>query len=76
MTKREFVEKFHLIKTQTMCCFSDGLERRERKLYVDKYGRLFCFYHHDLFAIRPFEDYVEGMENLSCRLGAGYSWYH
>ena len=76
MTKKEFVEKFHLVKTITKCSFNDGFSHKERTLYTDKYGRLFCFYNHDLYAVKPYEEYISGMEWLGCKLGAGYSWYN
>ena len=76
MTKNDFISKYHLIKTKTKCCFTDGFSNYyKRVLYTDKYGRLFCFYNNDLFAVRPRNPYVEGMEILECFLGAGYSWY-
>lgn len=76
MTKNDFVAKFHLIKTKTKCVFKDGFcNGYKRVLYTDKYGRLFCFYNNDLFVVKPYRPYVEGMEILDCRLGAGYSWY-
>lgn len=76
MTKNDFIAKFHLIKTKTKCCFTDGFcNGYERVLYTDKYKRLFCFYKNDLFAVKPLKTYVEGMETLDCRLGAGYNWY-
>lgn len=76
MTKNDLIAKFHLIKTTTKCCFTDGLMHDLRRvLYTDKYGRLFCFYYNDLYAVKPYQTYVEGMKTLNCRLGAGYSWY-
>jgi hypothetical protein len=76
MIKNQLIAKFHLIKTKTKCCFVDGFSHRyERVLYTDKYNRLFCFYNNDMFVVKPYSTYVEGMETLDCRLGAGYSWY-
>lgn len=75
MTKNDFISKYHLIKTKTKCHFHDGFAEKYRVLYTDKYKRLFCFYGNDLFAVRPYKPYVEGVEVLDCRLGAGYSWY-
>ena len=78
MTRKEFIEKFNLTKTKTKCCFRDGRTRKERMLYKDNYGRLFTIYNNDLYVVNPYKhnDYVDGMENLDCYLGAGYSWYH
>lgn len=78
VTRKEFIEKFHLVKTKTKCCFHDGLTAKVRTLYIDKYGRLFVFCNNDLCSVTPFKynTYKEGMEEIKCHLGAGYNWYH
>lgn len=78
MTKKEFVEKFHLTKTKTKCCFVDGTTAKVRILYIDSNGKFFVFYDNDLCNVTPFSynDYTDGMEEIDCHLGAGYSWYH
>lgn len=76
VTRKEFIEKYHLIKTKTKCYFHDGMIERCRTLYIDKYGRLFIFYNHDMNVVHPYTTYYEGMEAIDCRLGAGYNWYH
>ena len=77
MTKKEFIKKFELRKTNTTAIFSDGMQRKERKLYIDKYNGLFVFYGNDLHAVEPYKTnpYIEGMEELRCKLCAAYSWY-
>lgn len=78
MTKKEFIEKFNLTKTKTKCCFWDGLIGKVRTLYVNDNGNMFVFLNNDLHSVTPFKynTYIDGMEEIKCHLGAGYSWYH
>ena len=76
MTRKEFIKKFNLTRTKTKCCFFDGRIYKERMLYVNDNGTLYTIYDKDLFTIRPYKQYVDGMEKLDCSLGAAYSWYH
>lgn len=78
MTRKEYVEKFGLTKTKTKCIFRDGLSEKFRTLYTGNSGNLYVFYGNDLHTVVPFKynEYVNGMEKIECRLGAGYSWYH
>ena len=75
MTKTEFIKRFDLTKTKTKCIFCDGLAQKERTLYKNDYN-MFVFYNNDLYIVKSCENYTEDMENLYCRLGAAYSWYH
>ena len=78
MTKKEFIEKFHLTKTVTKCCFWDGLIGKVRTLYIDNNGKMFVFCNNDLCSVTPYKynTYTEGMEEIKCILGAEYNWYH
>jgi general stress protein 26 len=77
-TKKEFINRFHLTKTNTKAIFQDGLSPKTRSLYINHRGELYIFYNHDLHIVRTFKcnPYTEGMEKLTCSLGSGYSWYH
>lgn len=81
MTKKEFIEKFKLIKTKTKCRFEDGRVYKERTLYKNEYGDLYVFYDNDLCGIKPYtykhpNGYEDGMEYLNGYLCGCYSWYH
>lgn len=78
MTRKEFIEKFHLTKTKTKCCFWDGLIGKARTLYINDNGNMFVFLNNDLYSVTPYKynTYIDGMEEIKCLLGAGYSWYH
>lgn len=78
MTKKEFVEKFNLTKTNTKALFNDGMAQKSRTIYVNQYGEMYVFYNNDLHIVRPWDSfpYVEGAKEVMCKLGAGYSWYH
>lgn len=78
MTKKEFIKKFELRKTTTKAVFYDGMQLKSRIAYINKYEDLYVFYNNDLHSIEPYKSnpYVEGMEEMQCRMGAAYSWYH
>ena len=78
MTKKQFIEKFNLTKTNTKCNFADGMKSVTRTLYINEYGHLYVFYDNDLCAIKPYTrtPYVEGIEEINGCLNGGYSWYH
>lgn len=78
MTKKDFIKKFNLTKTNTKCNFADGMKSVTRTLYINEYGNLYVFYDNDLCTIKPTTrtPYVEGIEEINGCLGAGYSWYH
>lgn len=77
MTRKEFVEKFHLTKTKTKCYFYDGRNgEKSRTLYINNHGKLYTFYNNDLHTFNPYLPYEEGMEGIDGKLGAGYNWYH
>lgn len=78
LTRKEFIKRFNLTKTNTKAFFQDGLAAKNRTLYINHRGELYVFYNNDLHIVRTFkcEPYIKGMEKLHCSLGAGYTWYH
>ena len=78
LTKKEFIKRFNLTKTNTKALFMDGMAEKSRTLYINHRGELYVFYGNDLHIVRPWDSfpYVEGMETILCKLCGGYSWYH
>lgn len=78
LTRKEFIKRFNLTKTNTKVLFSDGLSRKSRTLYVNHRGEFYAFYNNDMHIIRIPKNtsYIENMEEVEGILGAGYSWYH
>ena len=76
MTRKEMIAKFNLKRTKTQACFRDGMVAKSRTLYVDDAGNLFVFYDHTLYAVMVWSwaEYVDGMEELDCFLGAAQTW--
>lgn len=77
MTKKEFIEKFNLTKTDIRGWFSDGRARKSRVLYANDSGNYYVFYGNDLYTFKPYSPckcFKIGNE-IGGELGAGYSWY-
>lgn len=78
MTKKQFIQRFHLIKTNTKCCFYDGTIQLCRTLYIDKKNNFYVFYNNDLHTVTLYlpSAYEDDIKEVDGKLGAGYSWYH
>ena len=65
--RQRIIKLWKLRKTKTTATFSDGMQHKERKLYIDDCGELYVFYANHLNRFTPYtykNTYQEGMEEL------------
>lgn len=65
--RQRIIKLWKLRKTNTIAIFSDGMQHKERKLYIDDHNELYVFYGNNLNRFKPYtykNTYQEGMKEL------------
>ena len=65
--RQRIIRMWKLRKTNTTAIFSDGMQHKERKLYIDDRNELYVFYGnylHHFTAYTYKNTYQEGIEEL------------